>query len=245
MDEAATLIRAPKVAERVRHLVKIARDIFAAIERDPLRIDRVRRFLTYYLPRAAEIAEAYGSLERSSAPDAERLNATGALIDRLDTAFTRYAANLQDADLDKLDIELKLLKSSLDEDIGPAQAGAPADSGQRENLMAISRRAFGVGLVATSAAATGGYVYLRNHPEIAGRFGEARKLFGFAGGEKESFLNNARVRSAARTPVRARSWMRAAQDRSRWCASARCSTRSRSSCGRPPRSSSRWRAARA
>lgn len=62
--------------------------------------------------------------------------------------------------------------------------------------MAISRRAFGVGLLATSAAATGGYLYLRNHPEIAGRFGEARKLFGFAGGEKESFLNNARVRSA-------------------------------------------------
>ena len=60
--------------------------------------------------------------------------------------------------------------------------------------MAISRRAFGVGLLATSAAATGGYLYLRNHPEIAGRFGEARKLFGFAGGEKESFLNNARVR---------------------------------------------------
>jgi hypothetical protein len=61
--------------------------------------------------------------------------------------------------------------------------------------MAISRRAFGVGLVAASAVGTGGYLYLRQHPEIAGRFGEARKLFGFAGGEKESFLNNPRVRS--------------------------------------------------
>ena len=130
MEEAATAIRAQKVAARVQHLVKIARDIFAAIERDPLRIDRVRRFLTYYLPRAAEIAEAFCALERSAAPDAERLKATGELIDRLDTAFTRYAANLQDADLDKLDIELKLLKSSLDEDIGPAQAGAPAARGK-------------------------------------------------------------------------------------------------------------------
>jgi hypothetical protein len=60
--------------------------------------------------------------------------------------------------------------------------------------MAISRRALGIGLVAASAAATGGYLYLRNHPEIAGRFGEARRLFGFAGGEKEGFLTNARVR---------------------------------------------------
>src|SRR5258708_342860 len=60
--------------------------------------------------------------------------------------------------------------------------------------MAISRRAFGVGLLAASATATGGYVYLRQHPEIAGRFGEPRRLFGFAGGEKEGFLANARVR---------------------------------------------------
>lgn len=60
--------------------------------------------------------------------------------------------------------------------------------------MAISRRTFGVGLVAASAAATGGYVYLRGHPEIAGHLGEARHLFGFAGGEKEGFLSNARVR---------------------------------------------------
>ena len=61
--------------------------------------------------------------------------------------------------------------------------------------MAISRRAVGLGLLAASAAGTGGYVYLRGHPEIAGRFGEPRKLFGFAGGEKEGFLANARVRS--------------------------------------------------
>ena len=51
--------------------------------------------------------------------------------------------------------------------------------------MAISRRAFGIGLLATSAAGTGGYVYLRQHPEIAGRFGEPKRLSGFAGGEKE------------------------------------------------------------
>jgi hypothetical protein len=61
--------------------------------------------------------------------------------------------------------------------------------------MAISRRAFGIGLLAASAAGTGGYVYLRQHPEIAGRFGEPKRLFGFAGGEKEGFLTNARVRN--------------------------------------------------
>ena len=60
--------------------------------------------------------------------------------------------------------------------------------------MAISRRALGLGLLATSAAATGGYVYLNEHPEIAGRFGQPKQLFGFAGGEKEGVVSNARVR---------------------------------------------------
>ena len=61
--------------------------------------------------------------------------------------------------------------------------------------MAISRRALGIGLLATSAAATGGYVFLRGHPEIAGTLGEPRRLFGYAGGEKEGFIANARVRN--------------------------------------------------
>src|SRR6266481_4192350 len=94
----------------------LARGIFEGIEKDPLRIDRVRRFLTYYLPRAAEMAEAYRALEGNPGVDAARLSATGEIIDRLSGAFTEYARNLRDAELDKLDIELKLLKRSLDED---------------------------------------------------------------------------------------------------------------------------------
>jgi len=102
----------------VRHLAGVARSIFEGIEKDPVRIDRVRRFLTYYLPRAAEMAEAYRALEVSPGVDAARLSATGEIIDRLSGAFTEYARNLRDAELDKLDIELKLLKRSLDEDLG-------------------------------------------------------------------------------------------------------------------------------
>lgn len=128
MEYTASAIRTRAVADRIRHLVQIARDIFAAIENDPLRLDRVRRFLTYHLPRAAEIAEAYRTLEKSAVPDAARLAATGDMIERLDGAFTRYAAHLRDADLDKLDIELKLLKSSLDEDIGPTPPATPVET---------------------------------------------------------------------------------------------------------------------
>ena len=125
IEAAARSIRAQKVAEQVKHLAVVARGIFSGIEEDPLRIDSVRRFLTYYLPQAAQIAEAYGTLERSPVPNQGRIAATGELIDRLDAAFTRYAANLQDASLDNLDIELKLLRRSLDDDMGPAASPAP------------------------------------------------------------------------------------------------------------------------
>ena len=127
LEVAVSSIRTPKVAERVRHLARVSREIFAGIEEDPLRVDRVRRFLTYYLPRASELVEAYSLLEKGSARDTTRLTATSELIDRLDVAFTHYATNLQEADLGNLDIELKLLKSSLDEDLGPSKIGAPPD----------------------------------------------------------------------------------------------------------------------
>ncbi len=118
LEAAARTIRAKTIAERVRHLANVARGIFEGIEKDPLRIDRVRRFLTYYLPRAAEMAEAYQTLESSPGADTARLNAIGEIIERLSGAFTDYARTLRDAELDKLDVELKLLKGSLDEDLG-------------------------------------------------------------------------------------------------------------------------------
>jgi hypothetical protein len=70
-------------------------------------------------------------LEKSSTRDTGRLTTTSDLIDRLDVAFSHYATNMQEADLGNLDIELKLLKNSLDEDLGPSKAGTPPDPDQR------------------------------------------------------------------------------------------------------------------
>jgi 5-bromo-4-chloroindolyl phosphate hydrolysis protein len=128
IEVASRAIRTVNVKYRVHHLADVARGILSGVEQDPLKIDRVRRFVTYYLPRAAEMAEAYGLLEKQAAPRPGRLAATCELIDRLDGAFTRYADNLVDADLDNLDIELKLLKASLDEDLGSPPPGPIASA---------------------------------------------------------------------------------------------------------------------
>jgi 5-bromo-4-chloroindolyl phosphate hydrolysis protein len=128
MEAAGKEIRSRPAAGRALHLAAVAKDILAAIEQDPNRIDAVRRFLIYYLPRSVEIAESYLQLERGIAPDPKRLASAEALLIRLDQAFTRYAANVQNADMERFDRELKLLQSSLDEDLGPSLADAPAKS---------------------------------------------------------------------------------------------------------------------
>lgn len=127
LEETGSALKTEAIGERVLHLAGVAQRILAALEADPLKVDRIRRFLTYYLPRAAEMADAYARLETRTSPDAERLASTSSIIERLDDAFTKYADSLVDADLDGLDVELKLLRQSLDDDLGqrPAIAKPP------------------------------------------------------------------------------------------------------------------------
>jgi 5-bromo-4-chloroindolyl phosphate hydrolysis protein len=120
LDAAGRALRNKDVGNKARHMAGVARSILEGIEKDPSKLERVRRFMTYYLPRAAEMSEAYGLLETQTQKNLPRMSQTAELIDRLDQAFTRYSDSLVDADLNALDIELKLLKNSLDDDLGPA-----------------------------------------------------------------------------------------------------------------------------
>ncbi len=53
--------------------------------------------------------------------------------------------------------------------------------------MALSRRAFGLGLLALGVVGTGGYLAVRDRPELQGLVGNKTKLFGFLGGRKTGF----------------------------------------------------------
>src|SRR5262249_53990539 len=74
----------------------------------------------------------------------------------------------------------------------PASVLAEGRSGAA--AMSLTRRAFGVGLVAASAAATGGYALL----EGSSYFRSPTPLNGFVGGEKKSFLANPKTIEALR-----------------------------------------------
>ena len=59
--------------------------------------------------------------------------------------------------------------------------------------MAVSRRAFGLGLLGASVAGTGAYFTLKDRPELQGLFGQRTSLFGFLGGEKSAFVEDPAV----------------------------------------------------
>lgn len=118
LAERAGEIRNAATRGRIDHLAATARAIVDGVEKDPARLMAVQRFLTYYLPQAADVAENYGLLERRRVPDLRRLGEMEAIIGRLDDAFTHYADSLVEADLSGLDTELRLLSASLEADLG-------------------------------------------------------------------------------------------------------------------------------
>lgn len=118
LSAAAIGITDKPIKDKVRHLEQIARDVFGKVEANPASAAAIRRFLSYYLPRAAEVSEGYAALEDKRAPDASRLKEVGDVIGKLEDAFVHYADSLVDNELGSLDIDLKLIQQSLKEDLG-------------------------------------------------------------------------------------------------------------------------------
>ena len=114
----ARQLRAPAERARIEALADSARTILDRLAGAPEKIPAVRRFLAYYLPRSAEIAEGLVILSRQATPDATRRRGIEATLGRLAEAFAFYADNLDRADLQNLDVELKLIDRALAEDVG-------------------------------------------------------------------------------------------------------------------------------
>lgn len=127
LHEAARGLSSRTAGRTTSHLAEVAQGILDRLAAEPGKLPAVRRFLTYYLPRSAEIAEGLGIVERQRTPDVQRLAEIEATLTKLDQAFTYYADSFAQAELDTLDVELKLLGRSLAEDLGapaePVRAG--------------------------------------------------------------------------------------------------------------------------
>ena len=106
-----------------------ARKILDRLAAEPGKLASVRRFLTYYLPRSAEIAEGLVTIERQRNADMMRLVETEAMLARLGRAFLFYADAFDKADIETLDVEMKLVDRALAEDLGAAEPRIPPSSG--------------------------------------------------------------------------------------------------------------------
>ncbi|MDX8446588.1 5-bromo-4-chloroindolyl phosphate hydrolysis family protein [Mesorhizobium captivum] len=118
LTAAAGSIADKDMKAKVKNLSDIAVDVIARVEAKPASAASVRRFLTYYVPQAAEVAEGYASLADRRAPNRQRLANVGAVITKLQDAFVHYADSLADSELGTLDVDLRLIQESLKEDIG-------------------------------------------------------------------------------------------------------------------------------
>lgn len=106
------------MANRIGHLADIATDVFAKVEAAPESAATIKRFLSYYLPRAAEVAEGFAVIEAKRVPAPKQLDEVHSVLVKLEDAFVHYADSLADDELGSLDTDLRLIQASLKEDLG-------------------------------------------------------------------------------------------------------------------------------
>jgi 5-bromo-4-chloroindolyl phosphate hydrolysis protein len=113
LASAAKSIRDAGVRAVAQSLVKTATDIIGHVEEQPERAMAVRRFLTFYLPNAAAIAQGWCTLEGNAQPSAERMTQTREVLTALKDAFAKFENQADAPELEELDLSLKVMKDSL------------------------------------------------------------------------------------------------------------------------------------
>jgi hypothetical protein len=112
IERAAARIADPRVVAALDDLDKIAENYLASLVDAPERMRRVRRPLSYHLPKAADLAEGLAAIgqQPEQEPRAEKI---GALLIALADFFRSHRDGLETPDARGLDVEIKLLESAL------------------------------------------------------------------------------------------------------------------------------------
>jgi 5-bromo-4-chloroindolyl phosphate hydrolysis protein len=117
--KAAAINQSDKeVGTRLRQMADTTDAIMDEVEKNPEKLTLVTRFLGYYLPQAAEVADGYNMVQGKRIPDQKRAGEMRDMIGKLGTAFSKFSDSLVDADLKGIDVELKLLEATLKDDMG-------------------------------------------------------------------------------------------------------------------------------
>ena len=125
LEAAAKAISDPAMRAQVRSLADTGQKVVQGVKADPERAMAVRRLLTFYLPNAASLAEGWRALETRAQPSDERMKQTRETMQSLNQAFSQFADNLVEPQLQTLDVDLKVLKDALQADLTQTPAPMP------------------------------------------------------------------------------------------------------------------------
>jgi hypothetical protein len=115
----------PAVAAALLDLDKIAEDYLASLVDAPERMRRVRRPLSYHLPKAAELAEGLAAIGDQPEQQTRALRIAGLLIALADF-YRAHRDGLEAPDARGLDVEIRLLESALKSEATARQAAGLA-----------------------------------------------------------------------------------------------------------------------
>lgn len=117
LDEIADAADSPRIRARAASIARRGRAIADHLRANPGTLSGVHRVFTYYLPRAAALAEAWRLLEADPDGDRTRLDTIETLLMRVDVALDEVADRCADDALAPLDVEMKLMDAALREDM--------------------------------------------------------------------------------------------------------------------------------
>ena len=108
---------------QIASLAQTGAQVLKDISDDPSKAMAVRRLLTFYLPTAASLAEGWRALEERRTPAADRAAQTRQTMRALNDAFSHFADDLSEPQMQTLDLDLKVLNDALKSDLDmPAPA---------------------------------------------------------------------------------------------------------------------------
>jgi hypothetical protein len=113
----APAIGDPAMKSAVQSLAATSDQILAHVGNDSSRAMAVRRYLTFYLPNAASIAEGWQTLESNAGSPPERKEQARDVMKALNEAAMKYASDADQPELNELDLSLKVVKDALKSDL--------------------------------------------------------------------------------------------------------------------------------
>jgi hypothetical protein len=119
--EAAASVAEGELGARLRNMVARVKEVEMGLRQDPSKLSDVQRLFTYYLPATADLLGARGAIAGGAEP--ARLAEIDAMIGKLDLAYTDFASRLRGHDARSLEIDMRLLDQSLDDEFAHKTKG--------------------------------------------------------------------------------------------------------------------------